>query len=229
MYFYHKKPDSGGGSPALPAFQSFAETAMSSDGTTIAVNKPAGTVDDELLIAVISMGDAGTVTTALLAGWTALLHDEISGTASFQNSLSVFYKFASSEPSSYTFTMSGTTRGAAHIIRIDQADETTPLTSGTVNTSVDSVIVAPSVTTTLDNSLVLTILSTTNTTRSATASPTTPTLITDTDPASNSTCGWVATYKLDVASAGATSAEQRTLNGGNGNVGVQIIVEPKLI
>jgi hypothetical protein len=86
-----------------PEFVASASTQTTISTTTLTVNKPSGTLEGDLMIAV--MARAGTTGRSWTGdtGWT-----EAADQASATPSLRIAYKTAgSSEPSSYTFTVSG--------------------------------------------------------------------------------------------------------------------------
>lgn len=214
------------GVASLPVLQSFTETMMSADAVSAVITKPAGTVDGELLIAIVTTAEGLLTNNTAPAGWTTFIDNANDGALVWKPNTSVFYKFASSEPSNYTFSFSVPTRGALQVLRFDKADPTTPLTAGLLTKDADTTINASGVTTTSDNSVVLTLLTTANTTRTESLLPTTPTLIANSKPANNSGAGWIMSYRLDMPTAGSTSAESATLSGTNGNIGFQIVINP---
>lgn len=87
-------------------------TNAQGDGNTLVINKPASTVDGDLLVAVLSSSAARTVTT--LSGWTLITN----GTNTQCNTYS-YYKIASSEGASYTWTFSSTGNNYGVIMRVD--------------------------------------------------------------------------------------------------------------
>lgn len=219
LIMLNKQP-TGALSYTLPVVESFAETEQTSDATSITIAKPSGTVDGDLLVAVIATGDGSTVSATPPAGWSTAVDNEANGALSFHCNLSVFYKVASSEGASYEFTYGATSRGAGHIIRISSASGT--VTAGTATKDVDDTINVASITTQTDNSLVLNCFASCNSSRTESVSPTQGTLVAESKPASNSTCGFVYTYEQDVVTAGATTADSLTLNSSNGNVGIPV-------
>lgn len=85
-----------------PAFVASASTQSTASGSSLVINKPAGTIDGDLMIAVNSTSGLGTVTWTGDTGWT-----EVADQNAVPN-LRIAYKVAASEGSSYTFTTSGT-------------------------------------------------------------------------------------------------------------------------
>jgi hypothetical protein len=132
-------------------------------GSSISIAKPANTVPGDLLVVFVS--DAGTVAvTPDQAGWTQIRSDQSHNAWITQT---LWYRWAgASEPASYSFTKGNPKADMiAAALRITGANATTPIDTsagssqgGTVSTT----IVAPSVTTTVPNTLLLTFASTTD-------------------------------------------------------------------
>lgn len=95
---------------------SFRSAATNTGTTTsITVNKPAGVLQNDVLIAVIAkQGNTGNVTTP--SGWTFVSGSDLAGGTARNGT--VFYKVAgASEPASYTFSLgTGTNHVAATIV-----------------------------------------------------------------------------------------------------------------
>lgn len=85
-----------------PEFVASASTQNTSSGTTLVINKPTGTVEGDLMIAVMAASDAADGWTGDTS-WTELADQ---GTTPSTPTLRVAYKVATaSEGSSYTFTV----------------------------------------------------------------------------------------------------------------------------
>src|SRR5207247_5544398 len=100
---------------------------------TLTINKPAGVVQNDVMIASISVGPS-TVTITPPAGWTLVRRtDNASGTS---NSLAVYKLLAgAAEPASYSWTFSPSNTGAAGgIMAFSGADPVLETDSG-VNTA----------------------------------------------------------------------------------------------
>ena len=89
--------DSGGGSETISFRAQDSNTAASEEVT---VTRPTGTTDGDILVAMVINDSTGEVT-ADTGTWT-----EISNVGTGMN-MSIFYKEASSEPASHTFTTNG--------------------------------------------------------------------------------------------------------------------------
>ncbi len=88
------------------AFRSIAGNTISGSvagDQTLVINKPAGAVDGDVMVAVIGQADiSGSDTLTAPAGWTALaILTNTNGKSA------VFYKVAASEGASYSLTVSG--------------------------------------------------------------------------------------------------------------------------
>lgn len=94
-----KKPSAAGGGGAVTV-RSSAAAASAVDGTTVTLNVPAGTVNGDLLIAVVTWLGTGAITAP--AGWT-LTNNWGAGTSPKQLT---YYRTAASEPASYNWTIS---------------------------------------------------------------------------------------------------------------------------
>lgn len=81
----------------------FADAAFSFD-----INVPAGTQDGDVMFAVFGSNNAGATTWNAPAGWTKL-YEIFNNGASFPTNGHVFMRVASSEPASYTFSLSSST------------------------------------------------------------------------------------------------------------------------
>lgn len=122
--------------------------------SSITLTKPAGTVEDDLLIMgiIIQRGDA-TVTTP--SGWTALQDTPTGSATSADAKLASFYKVAGgSEPADYTVNISSIAWISGAILRLTGADTTTPIpASGEAQNESVSSLNAPAVSTTTSNGM----------------------------------------------------------------------------
>lgn len=92
----------------VASFRSQSATSQTLGGDPV-VNVPAGVVDGDLLIAYGICAAGGTITAT--GAWTT--HPN-----SFGGQGPLFYRVASSEPASYTFTVSGTANSVVSIVAI---------------------------------------------------------------------------------------------------------------
>jgi len=122
--------------------------------STLTITKPAGTAQNDVLIASIAVGP-NTVTITPPAGWGLVRRtDNASGTS---NSLAVYNKLAgAAEPASYDWTFSaGNTGAAGGIQAFSGADPTIEVENGQ-NTASGTSSATPSVTTALINTMIIT-------------------------------------------------------------------------
>lgn len=90
--------------PADHGVQTYS-SANAGGGTSLVINKPTGTVDGDLLVAAIQLTATANSISSAPSGWTAEGND---GNPSSGVRLYIYTKIASSEPSSWTWTLSAT-------------------------------------------------------------------------------------------------------------------------
>lgn len=152
---------------ALPAQAAITPVAASSSATptsgasALTVSVPAGTAQNDVMLAVVSVNLNGSATTITApAGWT-LVRSDNSGTIIRQ---SVYFRVASaSEPASYAWTFSNSKRAVAGIVSYRGVDSLAPInaSSGQANGS-SGTITAPSLTTTAYNAMLAGFFGTSN-------------------------------------------------------------------
>ncbi|MBN1873625.1 MAG: VWA domain-containing protein, partial [Anaerolineae bacterium] len=136
-----------------PAFESLATATAGSDTTSLTINKPSGTTEGDLLIAILSTD--GNETLSPPSGWTEIDRGTAQGNAA---TLGVWYKVAGvSEPGFYTFTWSRAEQAVGAILRYSGADTGDPINASAHNTGNNDSPRAPSITTTVDNARILRI------------------------------------------------------------------------
>jgi MSHA biogenesis protein MshQ len=120
------------------------------------INKPAGTVQNDVMIASIGVRP-NTVTITAPSGWT-LVRRVDNGTTGNYNSLAVYRKLAgASEPASYTWTFSASTPAAGGIQSFSGVDPGTPVdVENGQSTSNGLTHATPSVTTSVSNTMIVT-------------------------------------------------------------------------
>jgi MSHA biogenesis protein MshQ len=185
----------------------------------IIVAKPAGTVQGDLLVVGIMLEKGSTSSITTPAGWTLIRRTDQGTNAG----MGTYYKWAgASEPATYTFETSNSSKWAVGMSRISGAYTLSPIhaSNGATGTSGTSVT-APSVTTTKLNTLVLAFY--TNK-KHATYTPASTT--TERYDAPNSAEGlpsnMMATFVQ--ATAGATGNKVATASEGESWVGQQIAI-----
>lgn len=119
-----------------------ASTNATSAGTTsISVNKPAGTVDGDVLVTGILYGSTATLTPP--SGWGSALY--ASGAFGAGRILAVYSKVASSEPASWAWGLSTSVGVAVEVCCLSGSASATPdASNGQTNASSTSVT-APSI------------------------------------------------------------------------------------
>ena len=141
--------------PVPPSFETL--TTNSDDATSITIGNPAGTADDDLLIATVIHGvtlpffDKVVITPP--GGWTPIDYGDC---ASNECTMGVWYKIASSEPSDYTFLFSHPAELASGaILRYSGADPANPINASGGAFGNSDAPTAPDVTSTAVHTTVL--------------------------------------------------------------------------
>ena len=146
--------DSGLFAGGAITFESMATTVESSESSSITIAKPSGTAVDDRLLAVIAVdGHLPGVSTP--TGWSKLFERENSNDN--RVTMAVYQRVAgASEPTNHTFSWSsGTEKAVGGILRYDGVDTSSPIDAWATQTGSDSSPIAPSVTTTVDNVMVV--------------------------------------------------------------------------
>jgi Bacterial Ig domain len=139
--------------PVLPAFRSASTTT---DGTT--VSKPSGAAAGDLLLATLEVDeDPATVTAP--AGWTKVQDTLGAGGTGNAFHTQVWWKLAgSSEPASYTWTVSGSPWVDVGLLDYTNVNQTSPIdVSAGRDAGTTAAPATPSVTTTAANDLVVAV------------------------------------------------------------------------
>ncbi len=131
------------------AYQSFTEAKAPTNVTELTINKPAGVVEGDLMVAVVIASYGGDSSSS---GWT-VIQGYISSIACV-----TFYKIAGAdEPDDYTFTWASSYQAYGFIMRITGHDTSTPINVSGLATGTSANPTCPSVTTTKDDCLILRI------------------------------------------------------------------------
>lgn len=134
---------------AAPALQTFS-FARSASGTSINGSRPAGTASGDLLIAIMTTDGGGETLTAP-GGWTV-----VTGNIGSNHTSRSWYKIAgASEPASYTFTVGSNEAMTIGILRLSGHDLASPINVFGISTGASTSPTAPSVTTTVNDALIL--------------------------------------------------------------------------
>lgn len=134
-----------------PAIQTVSATETTTNATSIVITKPSGTVDGDLLVAMVGFSVLVDQAVDVPAGWTQIIQQASGGLGTLSR-IAAFYKFASGEGATYTFTKaSGAVAWIGTILRIAGVHATTPInvSAGAGGSAADPV--APTITTTSTN------------------------------------------------------------------------------
>jgi hypothetical protein len=118
-------------------------TKTGGSGLNLVINVPAGTADGDVMVAMVLTGTGTTAATQ--ASWTTLDSQTTGPTARS------FYRIASSEPASYTFTVVDAQTSTGAIVTYSGSHATTPINQHaaynrlTSTTSISATTVTPSV------------------------------------------------------------------------------------
>ena len=145
--------------PGAPTVRSVGTGTSNGPATTLTVPKPNGTTEGDLLVAFAANMNGASRNMTAPAGWTAVPNTEVfNGTGVRTHSW--YHVAGASEPSSYVFTETG---GSAYdmsggIAAITGASPSAPINASAAQsngTTASTSVNAPSVTTTVGNSLLL--------------------------------------------------------------------------
>jgi len=140
---------------ATPVFRAAASATAASGVLTLPINVPAGTLQNDVMIAAVAVRPS-TATITAPAGWTLVRRTDNAGPTD-SNSLAVYSRLAgASEPSNYAWTFSTSTGAAGGIQAFFNVDTTSPIDvengaatpSGLAHT-------APSITTTVNGAMIV--------------------------------------------------------------------------
>lgn len=145
-------------SAATIGFRS-AASAAGGTNSSLTITKPTGTVSGDVLVAAIAIRPE-TLTITPPSGWSLVLSQANTNTQA--NAVAVYTKVAgASEPTSYTWSFSaGSTGSSGGIAAFTGVDSVTPVNvSGGATTGVSASVSvnAPSVTTTVANTMLVTV------------------------------------------------------------------------
>lgn len=132
------------------AIRSFANTPYAALGANLVVTAPAGVQNGDLLL--IALLTEGTTSFATLAGWTAS-YANIAANATIQT----FYKLASGEPASWTWSCPST-RACAKVICISGASDVIDASSFKQNSNINTLL-GTDITTTAPNEVLIWVAS----------------------------------------------------------------------
>jgi len=136
------------------AFRSAASAGVDTGILTLTINKPAGTVLNDVMIASVGVRP-NTANITAPAGWTLLRRTDNANTTA--HSLAIYYKAAgAAEPASYSWTFDTSTGAAGGIASFSGVDTDNPIdVDAGQNTVAALTHTAPSITTTKSNTMIV--------------------------------------------------------------------------
>jgi hypothetical protein len=142
--------------PGAPAVRAASSATVNYPATSITIAKPAGAVQGDLLLAIVGHQAGLAVTLTPPAGWTEVPNTNYTDGNDVR--IRAWYKFAgSAEPSSYTFTLSGSGQAIGGGILAVTGAAAAPINAsgGQVSSTNSIYLTAPSITTTVDKTLLV--------------------------------------------------------------------------
>lgn len=191
------------------------ETSVSSSGTSRTTNVPAGVVDGDVMLAFVQINDAGmTINTE--PGWTLVyLHTPLGITVT----TALYIRVASSEPASYTWDGWSSSRNRVTHVAYRNVDAANIIdVYATTPYGVTSTVVAPSVTTTTVNTMMVVCIHVDDTSSTGVASY--PGSMTERQNTTNVNATQI--YDEPIAATGATGTRTFTLDFGKNGEAVII-------
>ena len=131
-------------------FRAASSSATATGGaTSLTINKPTGVVDNDVMVAALEVSYDTAITAP--AGWTLVRNDyQNDGAGVNEFRLAIYYKTASSEGASYTWTFGVSQRASGGIVAYLGVNTLTPVDVEAVQANASSVsVTAPSITTTV--------------------------------------------------------------------------------
>lgn len=153
--FQPKASDDSGAAKDLlatsPAYESDESNADISGTGSLTINRPAGTMEDDFLLAGIVIGGNDGITPP--SGWTSIGQANIG-----VNRYAYYWKLATgSEPGSYTFTIAGTPLSYGAILRYSGVNPSNPINASSSNSGNSMLATHPSVNVTTENTTIIRI------------------------------------------------------------------------
>jgi hypothetical protein len=146
----------GGGGGAAPSFISASKISYGTSATATA-NVPAGSTNGERLVLVVALLDS-TKTITNPSGWGSPVSSQTSGSGATHVRTQIYERVASSEPASYSITLSGSCSWAASICRLAATGSTPSEDASPASTSGEGANpTAPSVTAVSASTLLLAV------------------------------------------------------------------------
>lgn len=128
------------GTTPVPVFRERVQTPEALEPITVSASRPSGVASGDVLLAqVAAQGDSSVQISA--PGWRQLRRD----TSSDGLTQAIFWKRAGSEPGSYSFTVTGSERAAAGVLRVPAAPGSGPIVGSAGRSGTGSGLTAPGV------------------------------------------------------------------------------------
>jgi hypothetical protein len=147
------------GVAAAVSLRASATANNGAGATTITVNKPDGTVSGDVLVAGIHVrGNGSTAAVTAPPGWTLIRRTNLGNPTGAIGSVLSYYKVVDGgEPASYTWTFDASRRALGGMAAYSGVNNSTPIdvSGGQSNTSNSKAVTAPSITTTVTNTMVV--------------------------------------------------------------------------
>lgn len=136
---------------SIPVYQSFSVQKEPSTTSTTTIDRPAGVVEGNLMIAVVAK-EGPYVDPSSSDGWINITTNTVEDRGNY---IDVFYRIATdSEPADYTFTWNRNQQAISFIFRITGADGAVPILISDYNYGISSDPQCPSVNATEDDCLI---------------------------------------------------------------------------
>ena len=144
-----------GATSLAPVYRAAASASAASGVLTLTINKPAGTIENDVMVAAIGVSANAPVINPP-AGWT--LVRRMTNAAANANSLAVYHKVATAtEPANYAWTFSASGGAAGGIQTFYNVDIITPIDAEFgLPTAFGASHTAPGITTTVANTMLVT-------------------------------------------------------------------------
>ena len=140
-----------GGGSSVPVLESITTTIEGTSVTTFTADMPSTRPDDDLYIMLAVKDDDPTIPLEDTTSWVEVQSSKVGTVVRVKS----WWKIGSSEPASYSATIDSETY-IVYVLRISGANATTPINASALQTSTNGTTkTSPTVTTTVDNCLVI--------------------------------------------------------------------------
>lgn len=206
-----------------PVVASSTTNASAGTSTSAIGNRPSGVADgDWLLAVVVSGGTTATTVSSPPSGWGSPVVNDIA-TGAFENRITAYLKIASSEPASWTWTLTAARDNTVHVVRITGADTSGVDAAASQVNGVSSSITAPSIAPAGSDDLLLGIFSRGGSSAATITPPGSMTGVTDSVTGTLNQRTIIA--REDLSASGATGTRVATASTGAVNVGALIAIK----